>query len=107
MYLKGSFHQFNVHGPHRNYLAFTWNQTQYRFRRGPFGLKALTGQFQRVMSDILGDLPFVRVYIDDIIIFSSSIEEHSSHLMMVLLRLNKHLLRIQPPKCRFYRPAVP
>jgi hypothetical protein len=105
--LKGSFHQFDVYGPHRNYLAFTWNQTQYRFRRGPFGLEALAGQFQRVMSDILGDLPYVRVYIDDIIVFSSSIEEHTSHLMVVLLRLNTHLLRIQPPKCRFYRPSVP
>jgi hypothetical protein len=105
--VEGSFHQFDVHGPHRNYLAVTWNQTQYRFQRGPFGLKALAGQLQRVMSDILGDLSFVRVYMNDIIIFSTFIEEHTSHLMIVLVRLNKHLLRIQSPKCRFYRLVVP
>ncbi len=96
--LKGSFHQFEVFSAHRDYLYFTWDLVQYRFRRGPFGLKALAGQFQRVMSDILGDLPYVRVYIDDIIVFSSSIAEHTAHLAEVLRRLNAHFLRVQPPK---------
>ncbi len=59
------------------------------------------------MSSILGDLPYVRVYIDDIIIFSSSIDEHAEHLTEVLLRLNRNCLRVQPPKYRFFRPAVP
>ena len=80
---------------------------QYRFRRGPFGLKALAGQFQRVMSDLLGDLPYVRVYIDDIIVFSASLAEHAVHLAEVLRRLNGSFLRVQPPKCRLFRPAVP
>jgi hypothetical protein len=59
------------------------------------------------MSSILGHLPFVRVYIDDIIIFSQSIPEHTPHVAEVLRLLNANNLRIQPPKCRFYRPAVP
>jgi transposase InsO family protein len=105
--LKGSFHQFNVEPAHRHILAFTWGSIQYQFRRGPFGLKALAGQFQRVMSAILGDLPYVRVYIDDIIIFSNDIIEHMRHVAEVIRRLNKHSLKIQPPKCRFIRPCVP
>ena len=92
--LKGSFHQFDVYDPHRDILAFTWRQTQYRFRRGPFGLKALAGQFQRVMSDIFSDLQYVRVYIDDIIIFSNSVEEHHAHLLEVMSRLNAYSLKI-------------
>jgi hypothetical protein len=88
-------------------LAFTWNNKQYQFKRGPFGLKALAGQFQRVMSSILGDLPYVRVYIDDIIVFSNSITEHILHVTEVLVRLNRFRLRVQPPKCRSLRPAVP
>jgi transposase InsO family protein len=105
--LRGSFHQFEVLPAHRDFLAFTWASVQYRFRRGPFGLKALAGQFQRVMSDILGDLPCVRVYIDDIIVFSNSLAEHTVHLTEVLQRLNRFLLRVQPLKCRLFRPAVP
>jgi hypothetical protein len=40
------------------------------------------------MSDILGDLPYVRVYIDDFIVFSNSSAEHTMHLTEVLQRLN-------------------
>jgi hypothetical protein len=105
--LKGSFHQFAVRTEHKRLLAFTWNCKQYQFRRGPFGLKALAGQFQRVMSSILGDLHFVRVYIDDIIIISESRTEHMVHVAEVLKRLNHFKLKIQPLKCRFFRGAVP
>jgi hypothetical protein len=59
------------------------------------------------MSSILGHLPYVRVYIDDIIVFSQSLPEHTTHVAEVLRLLNKYNLRIQPPKCKFYRPAVP
>ncbi|OBQ31931.1 MAG: hypothetical protein AN485_22840, partial [Anabaena sp. MDT14b] len=55
--LRASFHQFEVLEQHRQFLAFTWDNVQYRFRRGPFGLKSLAGQFQRVMSAIFADLP--------------------------------------------------
>jgi hypothetical protein len=82
--LKGSFHQVLVFPGHQDILSFTWQSIQYRFKRGPFGVKALAGQFQRVMSAILGDLPYVRVYIDDIIIFSNSISEHVAHVSVVL-----------------------
>ena len=86
---------------------FTWNSVQYQFRRGPFGLRALEGQFRRVMSSIFGDWPCVRVCIDDVIVFSSSTDDHSEHLTEVLLPLNRSCLRVQPPTCRFFRPAVP
>ena len=94
LYLKGSFHQFSVRKEHRKFLAFTWKGVQYQFMRGPFGLKALAGQFQRVMTAILGDLPYVRVYIDDIIVFSDDVEEHEAHLCEVLRRLNLNHLCI-------------
>jgi len=104
--LKGSFHQFNVEPSHRDFLAFTWNNVQYRFRRGPFGLKALAAQFQRVMSEIFSDLHFVRVYIDDLVVFSQTVEEHAEHLAEVLRRLNKFSLRLKPAKCCFFRRAI-
>ncbi len=94
--IRGSFHQFEVFPAHRDFLAFTWASVQHRFGRGPFGQKALTGQFQRAMSDILGNLPYVRVYIDDIFVFSNSLAEHTVHLTEVLQRLNKKLSAVPP-----------
>ena len=58
------------------------------------------------MSSVLGDLPYVRVYIEDIIIFSDSYTEHVVHVAEVLRRLNHFNLRVQPPKCRLFHPAV-
>ncbi len=73
--LKGSSHKFKVLSTHHDSLCCTWELVQYRFRRGPFGLKALSGQLQRVTSDLLGDFPCVRVYIDDEIVCSNSLAE--------------------------------
>ncbi|OBQ28087.1 MAG: hypothetical protein AN485_24225, partial [Anabaena sp. MDT14b] len=83
-----------------------WDGVQYRFCRGPFGLKALAGQFQRVMQSIFYDLPYVRVYIDDLVVFSESVSEHGAHLAEVVLRLTKANLRLRPEKCSFYRQCV-
>jgi hypothetical protein len=104
--LRGSFHQFSVHPEHRERLAFTWKGVQYRFRRGPFGLKALAGQFQRVMASIFADMAFVRVYIDDVVVFSASVKEHEVHLAVVIARLNVYNLALKPEKCRLFRAAI-
>ena len=104
--LRTSFHQFNVLAEHRDILAFTWAGIQYRFRRGPFGLKALAGQFQRVMHSIFSDLPYVRVYIDDLAVFSADVQEHADHLAEVIRRLTASNLRLRPEKCHFFRACV-
>ena len=54
---------------------------------------------QRAMDNITRDLPFVTVYIDDILIASSSHSEHCDHLRQLFSRLSEHGLRIHPAKC--------
>ena len=54
-----------------------------------------------------GDLLYVRVYIDGIIVFSDDIEEHKEHLCEVLRRFNLFHLCIQSPKCVFFKKSVP
>jgi len=65
----------------------------------PFGLKNAAQTMQRFMDNITRDLPFVTVYIDDILIASSSVEEHRDHLRQLFQRLCDHGLRIHPAKC--------
>ncbi|EER16707.1 reverse transcriptase, putative, partial [Perkinsus marinus ATCC 50983] len=60
----------------------------YEFLRMPFGLHDAPATFQKLMEDILGDLPFVKIYLDDILIFSPDMETHVRHLRVVFERLS-------------------
>ena len=99
--LKSSFHHFPIVKSHRNRTTFTWNGVQYQFVGSPFGLKTIPSIFQMVMSKLPGHLPFVIVYIDDIVIFSENFEEHPAHARTVLEILNEANLKLNQEKCRF------
>ncbi|CAM6087471.1 unnamed protein product [Calypogeia fissa] len=58
------------------------------------------------MDRILAGLEFVRCYIDDILVFSSTVEEHQTHLQAVFERLRTHGLRLHPGKCKFFQEQV-
>ena len=81
--LKGGFNQFTIIPECREYTTFTWKGKQYQFQGAPFGFKNLPAMFQKAVSDLFADLPFVLVYIDDIIIFSRSFEEHARHILQI------------------------
>ncbi len=61
---------------------------------------------QRTLSGLGGDKPFSNVYIDDVIVFSRSSQEHVDYLSQVFERLKKIGLKLHPQKCRFTRPKV-
>ena len=52
----------------------------YKFLLMPFGLRNIGNTFQRLMNQVLGDLPFCFVYVDDIIIFSRDLSFHVDNL---------------------------
>ena len=69
--------------------AFTSPKGLFEFRRMPFGLTNAPATFQRLMTAILGDMNFdtLLLYLDDIIIFSATVEEHQEQLAEVFTRL--------------------
>ena len=69
------------------------------FPRCPFGLKNAGQDFQRMMDAILGDLPFCYVYLDDILVFSNSPEEHMTHLKQIFDLLAENGLVVNRAKC--------
>ena len=71
----------------------------YKFLRLPFGVCNATATFQCLMDKVLGDLPFVFVYLDDLLIASNNKEEHISHPREVFNRLRANGLAINPNKC--------
>ena len=76
------------------------------FPRTPFGLKNAGQDFQRLMDEILGDLPRVYVYIDDILIASETIEQHLEDLESVFKTLAANGLVIQRSKCQLGKSSL-
>lgn len=81
--LRKGFNQFRIKEDHKPSSAFTWLNKQYVSNGAPLGFKPVPSVFQRVMSNLLGDLPFVFVFVDDIIIFSMTPDEHLEHVKTV------------------------
>jgi hypothetical protein len=104
--LTQAYHRLPVHATHQSLTAFMHRGTQYMFQRAPFGLKPLTSLFQRGMTRILGDLPFVRVFVDDIVVFSKSREEHAEHVRCVIQRLTEAKLIINTEKSHFFATQI-
>ena len=78
----------------------------YQWKFLPFGLTNAPTEFQTVMDRVLAWLPFVKCYIDDILVFSENGKEHREHLTMVLKRLVEHGLKLHPSKCTFFYSQV-
>ena len=67
----------------------------------PFGLRNAGCTFQRMMDQILGDIPHCFIYIDNILIASPDAESHQSHVCQIFDCLQLHRLSINPDKCVF------
>ena len=80
----------------------------YEFHRMPFGLCNAPATFQRLMEMCMGDMNLrdCLVYLDDIIIFSSTFEEHIDRLTAVFSRLQEHNLKLKASKCEFMMSQV-
>ena len=74
----------------------------------PFGLCNTPATFQRLMQNCLGELnlTYCLTYLDDILVFSQTAEEHLHCLCIVFDRFRKHNLKLKPSKCDFIRNKI-
>ena len=91
----------------REKTAFATPFGLFEFEVMPFGLHNAPATFQRMINHVLKDCQkFARAYIDDIVIFSDSWEEHMGHMQEVLAKLQKAGLTLKLSKCQFGRNEV-
>jgi hypothetical protein len=97
------YHQIEVDEKDRWKTAFLTHRGLYHYKRMPFGLKTAPAVFQKFMDNMLGRLRWTCAlcYIDDVIIFSNSIEEHAQHVDAVLTAARATGLKFSPSKCHF------
>src|SRR5204863_665226 len=88
--------------------AFNTRYGKYEFLVMPFELTNVPATFQTLMNQILWPYidKFVLVYLDDILIYSNSDEEHLEHLRLVFEALRMHKLYAKPSKCTFNQQTV-
>ena len=77
----------------------------FEFLVMPFGLTNALATFCNLMTNVLNEYldVFVVVYLDDIVIYSQTLEEHLRHLRLVFSRLREHELYVKREKCQFAR----
>ena len=81
--------------------AFNSPFRKYEYIKVPFGLAQAPAYFHELMTGILKDFPFAIAYLDDIIIFSKTPQEHLSHICMVFEKLRTANLSMKKSKCNF------
>ena len=74
----------------------------------PFDLTNAPTTFQHLIENCLGDLHFnwCIIYLDDIIIYSKTLEEHVERLKAVVKKLSKASLKLKPSKCEFFKSQI-
>ena len=100
--LTSGFHQIVVAQESRDFTTFLSPRGKYRFTCMPFGLKNAPSHFQRTMEKVLQPvLDCAAVYIDDIVIFSKSWEDHLTHLSRVFNCIKQAGMTAKISKCSF------
>lgn len=106
--LASGFHQIGMDKEDAPKTAFSTPFGHYEFKRMPFGLKNAPSTFQRLMNSVLTGLQGneLFVYLDDIVIYSSSLREHLIKYQKLCARLRDANLKLQPEKCNLLRKEV-
>ena len=102
--LKSGFWQIKMDEVSKQYTTFTIsNLGFFECDHMPFGLCYAPATFQRLMQNCLGELNLIYclIYLDDIVVFLQTVEEHFHWLQVVFDQVSKHNLKLKPSKCSF------
>lgn len=110
--LASGYWQIKMHPNSKEKTAFVTHEGLHQFRVMPFGLRNAPAIFQRLMQQALAGLKdedgseFVSVFIDDLVVYSKTWQDHLRHLALVITRLLERGLMLRPLKCHFIRQEV-
>ena len=100
--LSKGYYQVQLTEEAQQKTAFTCHRGTFHFTRMPFGVKNAPACFQSLMQRVLAELTeFSTAYMDDVVIFSSTWEDHISHIDRVLKTLGEAGLTVNPLKCKW------
>ena len=102
--LKSGYWQVLMDDNDKEKTAFACHRGLFQFNVMPFGLTTAPAVFQELMARVLEGLDkFTVAYLDDILIYSATLEGHLAHIQQVFDRLREHSLRLKLKKCSFLK----
>ena len=107
--MNSGFWQVPMDEESKQYMAFTLGSMGlYECESMPFGLCNTPPTFQRLMLNCLGELnlTYCLIYLDDVIIFSRTEEEHLERIRVVFDRFCEHGLKLKPSKCEVFKTKI-
>ena len=107
--LKSRFWQIKMEEVLKQYTTFTvGNLGFYECNWMPFGLCNAPATFQWLMQNCMGELNLIYclIYLDDLIVFSWTVEEHLHHLHVMFDQLREYNLKLKPSKCSLFKEEI-
>ncbi|CAF5132846.1 unnamed protein product, partial [Rotaria sp. Silwood1] len=106
--LKSGYHQIRIHPDDKDKTTFVTSHGAFRFNVMPQGLTNSPSNFQRLMYDLLvsSRWDYTLVYLDDVVIFSRTFDQHIHHLNEILSILSSARLQLNPQKCSFVKREI-
>ena len=105
--LRSGYYHIGLTRESRAKSAFVVPMGKWQFKCTPFGLSQAPAYFQLLIDKVLmGCSSFAMGYLDDIIIFSKTEEEHLQHLEEIFVRLRKFGLKMKHEKCSFFKKHI-
>lgn len=101
--LNSGYYQIPVRAEDRPKTAIITHQGKYQFTRMPFGFKGAPACFQRLMDKLFKNEPQIKAYMDDIVIFSPTWEEHLKALETAFTILEQAGLTAKKKKCQLIK----
>ena len=101
--LKSGYWQIPMDEKDKEKTAFISHKGQFQFNKMPFGLCNAPSYFCELMEKVVGDLSFTIAYLDDLIIYSETEQEHIEHIREVFVRLREADLKLKRKKCEFFK----
>ena len=106
LHFPGGFHHIPLEKSSIPKTAFNSPFGKYEYIKVPFGLAQALAYFQKLMAGIVKDFNFAIAYSDDIIIFSTTVEEHLSYIKQVFEKLHTVKLSMKLSKCHFFMKEI-
>ncbi|KAK3506488.1 hypothetical protein QTP70_002091 [Hemibagrus guttatus] len=106
--LSSAYNLVRIHEGDKWKTAFHTTHGHYEYLVMPFGLTNAPAVFPSLINGVFQNIlgKWVIAYIDDILVYSTSVEEHVRHVREVLSRLQRHHLFVKPEKCEFHQTTM-